>query len=144
MFPGIIPPDRHVLVTCSPIRQPQVTDSFILKGFFLKGDKAVETKLRFFLATGCTTNIIRYLNKIKSLAGTMKWNLASWIGSNKKLRAQFRRHWQYPNKQSVLYYGYIQQIRHLYVLAFTLSYKHQWILDAQFHLKVFILYSKHI
>ena len=63
--------------------------------YLVKGDKAVETKLRFFLATGCT---VRYLNNIRSLAGTMKWNLANRIGSNKKLRAQFRRHWQYPNK----------------------------------------------
>ena len=39
---------------------------------------------------------------------------------------------------------YTTDIYNKYVLAFTLSYKHQWILDAQLHLNVIILHSKHI
>ena len=45
---------------------------FYIEGFFYleKGEKVVETKLRFCLATSCTTNI-RYLNNIRPLAGTI-------------------------------------------------------------------------
>ena len=74
----------------------------------------------------------------------IKKNFPSRVASNKRLRAQYWRHWQYPKKQSVLDYRYIQQIKHLYVLESTLSYKHQLILDAQFPLNVFILYLQRI
>ena len=46
---------------------------FYVEGFLYleKCDKVVETRLRFCLATSCTTNLIRYLNNIRPLTGTI-------------------------------------------------------------------------
>ena len=74
-----LPPRNHTSrpSRCSGCLQPKkVIPSdlyFYVKWFryLEKGGKVVETKLRFCLATTCTTNIIRYLNNIKPLAGTI-------------------------------------------------------------------------
>ena len=104
---------------------------FYVEGLFYleKDDKVVETKLRFGLATSCTTNITRFMNNMGPLVSTIltdpslkKKKFTSWVESNKRLRVQHRRHWHCPNEQSALDYRYIQQIKHLHVLESTLSY----------------------
>ena len=64
----------------------------------------------------------------------IKTNFANWFESNKRSRVQYRRHWQYPNKQSVLDYRYMQQIKHLHVLESTLSYS--WLDEKNHHNQV--------
>ena len=109
----------------------------------------VETKLRFCLATSCTTNINSSSNNIRPLTGIIlrdpSLNERPSKRSNKRSRVQYRRYSQYRNKQSVLDYRNVEQIKHLYALVSTLSCKHQWILDVQFHPNVIgNLYLQHI
>ena len=105
-FPGKIPPDRHAVLL--PV---------------------VETKFRFCLATSCTTNINSSWNNIRPLTGIIlrdpSLNERPSKRSNKRSRVQCRRHSHYRNKQSVLDYRNVQQIKHLYALVSTLSCKHQ-------------------
>ena len=88
---------------CSGCQQPKKIMTgdlhFYFEGFlYLKKDnKFIETKLRICLATSCTNNIIRSLNnKTTDIhyieRSIMKWNIAGWVGSNERLRAQYRRH----------------------------------------------------
>ena len=67
---------QHCSVYLQPKKAMPGNLLFYVEGFLYleKGDKVVEAKLRFCLATWCTTNIIRYLKNIKSLASTI-WKI---------------------------------------------------------------------
>lgn len=125
-FPGKIPPDHHAVLVAHCWNKAQVLSSNQLHHQHQQ-----------------------FLNNIRPLTGIIlrdpSLNERPSKRSNKRSRVQYRRYSQYRNKQSVLDYRNVEQIKHLYALVSTLSCKHQWILDVQFHPNVIgNLYLQHI